>query len=301
MDMQTGLCYRASASAAESDICDAKRGAALRILKSMQHASFGMKGKPMESEELMKKRFRELAQKSWQNNQFTFTGFLSLADMACFYEMEKELSYIPHAVWGGSGLCERVMLRFGSEDEFGYVEEFPITCIQARPAAEKFADTLTHRDFLGALMNLGIERSTLGDIFLADNAGYIFCLDSMADFIMENLSKVKHTLVLCSRAEAVPELTDRDRQEITIQISSERVDGVVAKVYRLSRGDALDCFRQKKVFVNGRQCENNSYQLKKDDVVNVRGYGKFEYSGGQGLSRKGKINAAIMVYGKYQR
>lgn len=252
----------------------------------------------METEELLQKRFRELARKAYQNNQFTFTGFLSLADMACFYELEKELSYIPCKAWGGSSLCERVVLRFGSEEEFGYSEEFPITCIQARPVAEKFADTLTHRDFLGALINLGIERSTLGDILLADNVGYIFCLDSMAGFIMENLSKVKHTLVLCSEAESVPELTDRDRREIKIQISSERADGVVAKVYRLSRGEAVDCFRQKRVFVNGRQCENNSHQLKKDDVVSVRGYGKFEYSGGQGVSKKGKINAAVMIYGK---
>lgn len=252
----------------------------------------------METEELLKKRFRELARKSYQNNQFTFTGFLSLADAACFYGLEKELSYVPYKVWGGSELCERVMIRFGSEEELGYLEEFPITCIQVKPLAAKFADTLTHRDFLGALMNLGIERSTLGDIFLADNVGYIFCVDSMADFIMENMGKVKHTLVLCSKAEKIPELSEKDRQEVKIQVSSERIDGVAAKVYRLSRGEAVECFRQKKVFVNGRLCENNSYQLKKDDVVSVRGYGKFEYSGGQGLSKKGKINALIIHYGK---
>lgn len=259
---------------------------------------YTLRGKTMETEELLKKRFRELAGKSYQNNQFTFTGFLSLADMACFYELEKELSYVPYKAWGGSGLCERVMLRFGGEEELGYLEEFPIACILAKPAAEKFADTLTHRDFLGALMNLGIERSTLGDIFVADNTGYIFCMENMADFIMENLSKVKHTPVLCSKTEDVPELAGSDRQEIKIQISSERVDGVVAKVYRLSRERAVDCFRQKKVFVNGRQCENNSYQLKQGDVVSVRGYGKFEYFGNQGMSKKGKINAAVLLYGK---
>lgn len=252
----------------------------------------------MEAEELLKKRFRELAEKSYQNNQFTFTGFLSMADMACFYEMERELSYVPCKAWGGNGLCERVMLRFGGEEELGYLEEFPIVCIQAKPVAEKFADTLSHRDFLGALMNLGIERSTLGDIFVADNAGYIFCTENMADFIVENLSRVGHTLVLCSKVDDIPESAGSDRQEIKIQISSERADGVVAKVYRLSREKALECFRQKKVFVNGRQCENNSYQLKKEDVLSVRGYGKFEYLGGQGMSKKGKINAAVMIYGR---
>ena len=252
----------------------------------------------METEELLKKRFRELAQKCYQNNQYTFTGFLSLSDLACFYEMERELSYVPYTVWGGSELCERVMLRFGSEEELGYVEDFPITCIQAKPLSPKFSDDLTHRDFLGALMNLGIERGTLGDIFLVENIAYIFCMENMAEFIMENLGKVKHTSVLCERAKAVPALSDKDRQEVKIQISSERIDAVVSKVYRLSRSEALELFRQKKIFVNGRQCENNSQLVKSGDIISVRGYGKFEYSGMQNTSKKGKINAIVLCYGK---
>lgn len=252
----------------------------------------------METEELLKKRFRELGEKCYQKGQYTFTGFLSPSDMACFYEIERELSYVPYTVWGGSELCDRVMLRFGSEEELGYAEEFPITCIQVRPLILKFADHLTHRDFLGALMNLGIERSTLGDILLVENTAYIFCMTNMAEFIMENLSKVKHTSVLCERAEAVPALNDKDRQEVKIQISSERTDAVVSKVYRLSRSEALEFFRQKKVFVNGRLCENNSQLLKNGDIISVRGYGKFEYSGGQSISKKGKINAAVLCYGK---
>ena len=108
----------------------------------------------MDTEELLKKRFRELARKCYQQNQYTFTGFLSLADLSCFYETEKEISYVPYTIWGGSDLCERVMIRFGSEEELGYEEEFPIVCIEVKPLAAKFADELTHRDFLGALMNL---------------------------------------------------------------------------------------------------------------------------------------------------
>lgn len=247
---------------------------------------------------MLKKRFRELARKCYQNNQYTFTGFLSLADLSCFYEIEKEFSYVPYKVWGGSELCERVMIRFGSEEELQYQEEFPIMCIEAKPLAAKFADTLTHRDFLGALMNLGIERSTLGDILIVDNVGYIFCMESMADFIMENLGKVKHTSVLCSRARVVPAFANKEKQEMKIQISSERIDGVLAKVYRLSRSEAIELFRQKKVFVNGRLCENNSQILKSGDVISARGCGKFEYSGQMGISKKGKINAAVLCFGK---
>ncbi len=252
----------------------------------------------METEELLKKRFRDLARKCYDKNQYTFTGFLALADQACFYDMEKELSYVPHKVFGGSELCERVMVRFGSEDELGYEEEFPIACIEAKPLAAKFADDLTHRDFLGALMNLGIERSTLGDIWLRENTGYIFCTQGMADFIIENLNKIKHTSVRCGRAKEIPDSSDLDRTELKIQISSERIDGVLAKVYRLSRSEAIELFRQKKVFVGGRFCENNSQILRKGDIISVRGYGKFEYLGQQGVSKKGKIHATVMCYGQ---
>lgn len=252
----------------------------------------------MEADELLRKRLQELAQKCYRNNQYTFTGFLSPADMECFYGLERELSYVPYKVWGGSELCERVMIRFGGEEELGYEEGFPIACIQAKPLAAKFADALTHRDFLGALMNLGIERSTLGDIWLVDNVGYLFCLESMADFISENLGKVKHTSILCRRAEKTPDFADTDKQEVRIQTASGRIDGVLAKVYRLSRSEALELFRQRKVLLNGRLCENNSAVLGEGDRVSVRGYGRFDYAGEQGISKKGKINASVICYGK---
>lgn len=252
----------------------------------------------MEAEELLKKRLRELAQKCYRNNQYTFTGFLSPADMVCFYELERELSFVPHTVWGGSGLCERVMVRFGGAQELGYEEAFPIVCIQISPLAAKFADDLSHRDFLGALMNLGIERSTLGDILLVENVGYLFVLESMADFIMENLGKVRHTSVTCQRAERIPDFAVTDTQELKIQVASGRIDAVLSKVYRLSRSGALDLLRQRKVLLNGRLCESGSVLLAQGDRVSVRGYGRFDYLGEQGLSRKGKTNAAVLYYGK---
>lgn len=251
----------------------------------------------MEAEELLKKRFKELADKCYRSNQYTFTGFLGLADMACFYELERELSYVPYTVWEGNGQCERVMVRFGSQEQLGYLEEFPIACVAVRPAAEKFAEELTHRDFLGALMNLGIERSVLGDIFVQGHTAYLYCLNNMASFIQENLTKVRHTTVRCRITENAPEFAEADRQELSIQVSSDRIDGIISKVYNLSRSESVELFRQKKIFVNGRLCENNSQTLKEQDKVSVRGYGRFEYSGTAGISRKGKLNVRILYYG----
>lgn len=252
----------------------------------------------LEEEELLKKRLRELADKAWQNNSYTFTGFLGLAELSCFYDMEKELSFAEPVIFGGYEDAERAMIRFGSEELFGYKEEFPITCLKIRPLLQKFADPFSHRDFLGALMNLGIERNTLGDIILRDNQGFLFCTKTIAPFIAENLYKVKHTSVICEETEKLPIQRQEDLTSIKIQIASERIDGVISKVYRLSRSESAELFRQKKIFVNGRLCENASRNLKPRDMVTVRGRGRFIYTEKQGISKKGKLNVEILLYGK---
>lgn len=253
--------------------------------------------KTVEEKEGLKKRFRELADKSWQNNVYTFTGFLGLSELSCFYEMERELSFVPAEIFGGCEGAERVMIRFGSREAFGYEEEFPIVCLRINPLMQKFADDLGHRDILGALMNLGIDRSTLGDIILKDNQGYVFCMRSIAPFIMENLGKVRHTSVMCSKAGEVPSVREEDFVQTLVQVSSQRIDAVLSRVYKLSRSDSAELFRQKKVFVNGRLCENNSQLLKEEDKVSVRGYGRFIYKEPKGVSKKGKLNERVLVYG----
>lgn len=249
-----------------------------------------------EQDELLKKRFAELAAQSHGTNSYTFTGFLGEAESAVYYQMERELAYAGVTVFGGRAEASRNMIRFGSQEEFGYVEEFPIRCICIEPLHQKFADALSHRDFLGAVMNLGIERSEVGDIVVQDKKAYLFASEKMTPYICENLDKVKHTNVRCLVTEELPREAQVHTESMVLQVSSERVDAVASKVFRLSRSEILDYFRTRKVFVNGRLCENNSYYLKEADTVSVRGYGKFRFSGVLSLSRKGKQNVLIEKY-----
>ena len=78
-----------------------------------------------------------------------------------------------------------------------------------------------------------------------------------------------------------------------MSVSSELIDGVIAKLYQMSRSTSIEHFRLKKVFVNGRLCENNSAILKADDVITVRGYGKFIYRGVSYTNKKGSIKKRI--------
>lgn len=242
------------------------------------------------------KRLTELAEKSSRQSIYTFTGFLGPAELDVYYRMERELSYAHPMLFGGTEGAERLVVRFGSPAETGYEEAFPIVLLKMEPLQQKYADVLGHRDFLGALMNLGIERSTLGDIFLKDNCGYLFCLESIADFVAEELRKVKHTDIKCGLAEASEALEKQEKVRHSLTVSSERADAVIAALYHFSRTRSVELFRAKRVFINGKICENNSCILKRGDAVSVRGMGKFYYDGADRETRKGKLSVGVWIY-----
>ena len=145
-------------------------------------------------------------------------------------------------------------------------------------------------------MNLGIERSTIGDILPGEGEAFLFCQDTIAEFICDNLEQIRHTHVKCKVVDAAAEVPQEEPVRQVIQVASPRVDAVIAKVYNKSRSDCLELFRAGKVYVNGRLCENNSKPLEAGDVVNARGYGKFCISGEPHATRKGKLAIEAEVY-----
>ena len=246
--------------------------------------------------ELIKKRLVELGRKSYNSGIFTFTYFLGLAEQSAFSEVKRELGGIPYESFGGAEGAERVIIRFGSEEELGYSMPYPISIIKVEPQSQKYADRLTHRDFLGALLNLGIERHTLGDIVIIDNVGYIFALESIAPYIADSLIKVRRTDVSVSIITELPEGELYRTERKTVQISSERLDAVIARVYSLSREDAQALFKKRLVFADGREIDSTSYAPKENEKISVRGHGRFIYIGRQSLSKKGKLNVAVEMY-----
>ena len=246
--------------------------------------------------ELTKRRFIELGRKSFNSGIFTFTDFLGLAEQSAFNEIKKELRGVHYEAFGGAEGAERVIIRFGSEDELGYSLPYPISVIKAEPLSPKYADKLTHRDFLGAILNLGIERDTLGDIVIIDNVGYIFALENIAGYIADGLTKVKRTDVSAKIVDSLPDGDLYRTERRTVQISGERLDAVIAKVFSLSREDAQLLFKKRLVFAYGRQIDSTSYTPQENEKISVRGHGRFIYIGQQSLSKKGKLNVAVDVY-----
>lgn len=240
------------------------------------------------------RRIRELEEISFRDSRFLFTDFLTPAEYADVLSLGEAACGVQAD--GGYEGAERVIVRFGNPEEFGYEEPFPIRVLRVSPLQEKYADALTHRDCLGALLHLGIERKVLGDILVDGLTAYVFCREQMAEFICDNLTRVKHTTVRCAQAERIPDSLQPKPHSRTVQVSSVRIDAVIAHVYNLSRSQAQDLFRSQRVFVNGRLQENLTYEPAQGDMISVRGCGRFSYEGEERVTRKGKHSVLIGQY-----
>ncbi len=245
--------------------------------------------------ELLKKRFSELAARAASGGYFTFTDFLGLLEQSAFNEIKRTLP-TEYAVFGGFEGAERVMLRFGSEEEIGYCAPFPIKTVLIKPRSEKFAERLSHRDFLGALMNLGIERECLGDIVITENRAYLFSTEDIAPFIISSLERVRNTDVIAEECSLREDFTPYRAELRTVQVSSERLDAVIARVFHLSRDEAQILFKRGLVFVDGRLTESVSYTPRAGERITVRTLGRIKYVGVVGETRKGKLNVTVELY-----
>lgn len=249
-----------------------------------------------EEEGFIRHRLTELAERAYSGNRYLYTDFLGMSELGIYHSMERELSFVPSEAFGGTDSCERCMVRFGSEEMCGYAEEYPICLLKVEAVKEKFADTLTHRDFLGSVLGVGLEREKIGDIFLRDNAGYVFVHADVAGFIRENLTFVKHTKVKVTELAEVPgELAPKLREE-TLVVSGNRIDSVIARLYHLSREEAQHLIRGEQIFVNGRTVTQVSKELKEKDVVSVRHHGRFRFAGETGRTKKDRLSVKVEVY-----
>lgn len=243
----------------------------------------------MNENELTKKRLTELSHRAFEKGYTTFSDFLNLEEISLLKSLHTESEY---NLYGGYDNADRCVASFGECEEYQY----PISCIKIEPANQKFADELSHRDFLGALMNLGINRSTLGDIIVTNNTGYLFCLNSIKEYILQNLDRIKHTTVRCTESVLPAEIAEKKPEPVELTVSSQRVDIIVAAVFKLSRNTVTQLVNQEKVFINSKIAYKESLTLKSGDIVSVRGKGKFIFDGEIRQTKKNKSVIGIRLY-----
>lgn len=241
-------------------------------------------------EQLLRKRIRELASVCQRRDIPTHTDFLNLNEQTIFHSMSQELAGASYRLTGGYSLAERKIVCF--LPSYTQEEIPPISCVEVAPLNARFAEDLTHRDYLGAVMNLGIERSKVGDILIEDGKGYIFALEEMAPYIADQLSTIRRTSVTAKVCPLVDLAIQPRLERMEGSVASERLDNILAFVYRSSRSRIVPYIEGEKVFVNGKLAAKSGLLLKPGDIVSVRGLGKFRYCGVENETKKGRLFVA---------
>lgn len=249
-------------------------------------------------EQLLKRRLLDLANTAYNRGICLFSDFLNLNEQNLFISLKNELPRIKYFTYGGFQDAERKILCFCGNDQYQSQEEidFPIACIKVLPLNQRFSDSFSHRDFLGAVLNLGIDRSKVGDILIDANEGYLFAHNTISPFILDQLTRVKHTVV----STEVVEQQDFDYKpkyvEVVGTVASVRLDSILSVAFHTSRSSLSGLIEGGKVFVNSKEVLSNSYALKEKDIVSVRGLGKFIYEGTSYQTKKGRYSVKILMY-----
>lgn len=265
----------------------------------------------MEEIDILKGRIRDLSSRAASSSYLTHTDFLSLSEQALFFQILKE-EHVSHLngkyggvnylLYGGHEDHDRKLIYFLpyylSKEELlakeGEGETFSL--LHVYPSNRHFADVLTHRDYLGALMHLGFKREMFGDILTDGMDGYIFVLNQVIPMVKEELIKIKHTSVETEILKPKDCPFKPKFEEKNVNVSACRLDCVLAEVFHLSRRDSQVLIASESIFINGMSMMNNAYNLKENDRVSIKGHGKFIYLGQSKVTKKGRLFVKVKVY-----
>jgi len=228
----------------------------------------------------------------------TFTDFLDPARCSSFLNILKREQKLERVfIYGGHEYAERKVIGFLAESEFEQAEEptslFPITPLSVMYNS-KFSKPPIHRDYLGSILALGLDRGKIGDIVLAMAGATVYVHSSIANFIAEHLLHVGQAPVTVKIGQVMPKPTSTANKKRTT-VASMRVDCVIGGTFNLSRKDASVLVEREKVFVNWKTAKK-SYIVKQGDIITVRGIGRVEIGEQVGITKKERIILDIILF-----
>ena len=263
----------------------------------------------MNKEELfLINRLKDLANIAYEKNIYTYSDFLNINELSILNQIKETLPPVTLSITGGNNYAERKIAVF-SPEEIYYQETIPIAVLSIAPLNSKFAQPLTHRDFLGAILNLGIKRNKhdrrrntdqrvnkIGDIFVKENHAYIYCKEDISKYIIDNLFKIKRTTVSVQMSQNETLNVTPNFKEITGTISNIRLDSLIATAFQTARNSIINYIHEGKVFINGKLTTSNGAAVKAGDIISVRGKGRFVFEGVIKETKKGRNLIKINIY-----
>ena len=204
---------------------------------------------------------------------------------------------LPHAkFWGGTEDADRKVAYYlpdymTCEDYFG---DDVITCIRG---SFYDADSLTHRDVLGALMGAGIRRDAIGDIIIREKCCEFFLLADLTKYLLDNLTSAgRQHLHLEQVDPATVEKPPQAMKELRVTVSSLRLDSVLSAAFHLSRGKTAEAIQGGRVNLNSLTCIKPDKQVNVGDELSLRGAGKLRLLAIHGQTKKDRTAITVGIF-----
>ena len=226
------------------------------------------------------------------------TGFLSPQERVSVETLLNACGHPRHLFYGGFAGAERTVCAFLPDwlegaDWLAGAGYNPIRAVRCSWTGGK----LTHRDFLGSILGLGLDREKVGDLLVGEGSCDVLTLEDVADFLLLHLDQAGR-VKLKVRAISLEELSPPPVQVKAVRdtVSSLRLDAVAASGFSLSRGKAADLISSGKVQLNHQECLKPDRPVAEGDVISCRGLGKCVVKEVGGPSKKGRIMIGLERY-----
>ena len=245
------------------------------------------------SEALLLARARDLIKQCERGAAAKFSAFLDGAEQAIIAEQIGFYGF-NMKMFGGYMSAERKIMGVFPEWEDADESAFPITVLKIKSGYNR---ELTHRDYLGTLMGQGIDRSKTGDIIIAGKTAYVFVCEDIASYLADNIKKIGNQgadIEICGIEEA--EIPEPKREKVGAVCASLRLDAVVSALCNLSRAQSAKLINASLVKVNYRECADVSKPVAENDLISVRGKGRFVFLSADGETRKGRLHITAEKY-----
>lgn len=226
------------------------------------------------------------------------TGFLSPHERAVVEGLIRAEGWPRHLFFGGFADAERTVCAFlpdwlEEEDWLAGQEYDPIRAIRCTWTG----GSLTHRDFLGSILGLGLDREKVGDLLVGDGVCDVLVLEDVADFLLLHLEQAGRVHLKVSSI-SLEMVSPPPVQVRTIRdtVSSLRLDAVASSGFSISRGKAADLISSGKVQLNHQECLKPDRPVNEGDTLSCRGFGKCVVKEVGGPSKKGRIMIVLERY-----
>ncbi len=226
-------------------------------------------------------------------SSFVYSDFLSPHEAIIAKKVLDKVNGIFYTFTGGFDGAERVLAVLSSDfiDADEALSNAPISYLRVTPVVEK---NLSHRDYLGSILGLGIKREKIGDILVYESYADVFLIDKIAEYILYNLDRIGNTKVECEIQQVYQyEPPERKEKIINTTVASVRADSVTASGFGVSRTKVLEYFKAQRVNINWETVSNPSKQLSEGDVISIRGKGRIVLDKIGGTTKKDRINITI--------